>query len=307
MGYLLLGDLKNGFQNYEDRLVTSENQKPNMGLPAEMKWKLGESIAGKRLLIHGEQGLGDAIMGLRFLPMVRELGPSEILVVEHSAIHPLIAHENLTVCQRGEDITGKFDVWVALMSLPLYLGIEREDQIPGPYQIKCDAGLVKQWNSIVNPLWGVTVGICWAGNFSHKNDAHRSIPLKQFARLFDAPVNFVSVQQMRPAETDEFAELQQRHKNLAAVYLNDFRDTAAVIRQCNLVVTADTAVAHLAGTLGVPTWIFIPKFSTDWRWQLERTDSPWYPSVSLYRQTKIGDWNTVLDRVAHDLSALPGT
>ena len=111
---------------------------------------------------------------------------------------------------------------------------------------------------------------------------------------------------MRPGETHEFAELKKKHPNLAAFYFGDFRNTAATMRNLDLVVTVDTAVAHLAATLGVPTWILIPAYSTDWRWQLKRSDSPWYASVKLFRQPKVGDWDTALREVRGVLTEMAG-
>jgi ADP-heptose:LPS heptosyltransferase len=119
--------------------------------------------------------------------------------------------------------------------------------------------------------------------------------------LFDAPCNFVSLQQIQAMDTDSFAALKERHSNLLALFLDDFRETAAVIKRLDLMISADTAVAHLAASLGKPTWILIPKHGTDWRWQLTRTDSPWYPSATLYRQHEIGEWRSVITRVPVDL------
>jgi Flp pilus assembly protein TadD len=304
---LLTGELGEGFKNYEYRLMTStENpqQQPNFGLDPDRKW-LGDSLYGKRLLVHGEQGLGDAIQMLRFLPWLSTLGPSEILFVEHAGIRTILRDEpGVTVLEPGEsllDQDGKprYDLWVAVMSLPYCFGITEEEHIPEPYSIRVEDERIQHWKSRLNAA--PNVAVCWAGNFRHKNDAHRSIPLELFSRIFEAPgINFVSVQQVREEEKPQLAGLQEC-RNLQVLTLDDLRDTAAVIMNCDLVITVDTAIAHLAGSLGVKTWTLIYKFGTDWRWQLGRIDSPWYPSMTLYRQHKIGDWKTVLDRVKSDL------
>lgn len=306
MAHFLLGDFAKAIPLYESRLLTSENQQPNFGLFADLKWQPGEDIAGKTLLVHAEQGIGDTLQFLRFLdgPLMRRFALKEILFITHEAVRPLLANVPVTVAQPGDDLTGKFDRWCALMSLPLYFGIASEAELPLPWQPPVDAERFNKWASLFN-FGGsqLKVGICWAGHFRHKNDKHRSIALKTFSTILDAPCTFVSVQQMREGEIDAFAELQASHPNLKAAKLDDFRDTAALMRSLDLMVTVDTAPAHMAASLGIPTWILIPKYSTDWRWGLERTDSPWYPSVTLYRQDKIDDWHPALDRVRADLTA----
>lgn len=307
MAHLLLGELKDGFRYYDARMATTDSQLlPYFGLPIDQMWKPGEPIKGKRLLLHGEQGLGDAIQMMRFLSWIKGLGPKEIVLVEHSAIKPLLAHEPVTILNTGDSLVDRYDVWTGIMSLPRQYGVEREDQIPKPYWFPVMTDRVNQWKDNVPALsqQRLKVGVCWAGNFQHKNDAHRSIKLVEFAKLFkvDAPVHFISVQQLRDEDRLPATELAEGSA-LTLLDLKDFRDTAAVMMSLDLMVTVDTSVAHLAGTLGIPTWVLIPKFGTDWRWQLERTDSPWYPSMTLYRQPRVGDWRSVLDRVGRDLVA----
>jgi hypothetical protein len=246
---------------------------------------------------------------MRFTPELFRRG-AKVLTIAHSPIKPLLYDPRMNVLPAGQKLAGRdvegeadavrYDRWVGICSLPYYIGLEREDQIPPPWRL-FPGDAVEVWGPRLGPS-SFRVGVCWAGNFQHKNDRHRSVPLSIFAKLFELPYDFVSVQQARQGEEEELAALCKRHSNLTALALDDFRNTAAVLLNCHVVVTADTSVAHLAGTLGIPTWVLIPKFGTDWRWQLERTDSPWYPSVTLYRQTKIGDWRSVLDRVKRDLA-----
>ena len=298
MGRLLLGDLKNGFADYESRLLTTENDKPNLGMPADRKLWPGVSIEGKTILVLCEQGLGDDIQFFRFLPLLKDRNPREIQIVAHKASKPLLDGMPVTIRDEGEEI-GPYDHWVALMSLPYILGID-ETNLPPPQKLEIDAAWIAQWKW---PEKNLQVGVCWAGNWRHKNDSHRSIPLEEFARVFDTPgCDFVSLQQLRPGEVEAFAKLQSERPNLKAYAFSDFRDTAGAILNLDVVLTVDTAVAHLAATLGVPTKILVPAFSTDWRWRLNRTDSPWYPSAELYRQPRIGDWDTPLDRACDFLA-----
>lgn len=319
MGKLLLGDLKGGFEDYEARLTTSENTCPNLGLPADKKWQ-GESLEGKRILVHAEQGLGDELQFLRFLPLLRSplrsYDPAEVLMISHKPVAPFaVAIPNVRILETGDDLEASYDVWVALMSLPHYLGIESEEMIPPPLlpvvypdrRERLDKWRV-ELQGMGRPLeyahGELRVGVCWRGQFQHKNDSHRSIDLKVFGRLFEAPCRFVSVQQMQDIDRDTFKGLQAKHPNLSALWLDDLRDTAAVIENLDLVISADTAVAHLAASMGKPTWILIPKFGTDWRWGMERTDSPWYPSARLIRQHRIGDWSGTIERLVADLTTM---
>lgn len=304
MGHLLLGNLKQGFADYEWRLVTSDNTCPNLGLPADKKWTGAELIEGKTILVHGEQGLGDTIQSLRFIEALQDRG-AKVSAIVHNGLRSMVeAMPGVTVLEPGSDLTGKYDYWVAIMSLPLCLGIDTEEKLPAPWVPALSSERLERWRDAAKPATDMlNVGICWAGNFQHKNDVNRSIPLKQFAKLFDAPgCRFVSVQQMRPGETEDFAALKEKHQNLSALWLEDMADTAAVIQSLDLVITVDTSVAHLAATLGVPTWILIPNFGTDWRWMLGRADSPWYPAAKLWRQPKVGGWQSVIDAIRDQLS-----
>lgn len=304
MGRLLLGDLKGGFEDYEYRLLTTENKVPNLGLPAEKKWDGRTPIFGKTILVHCEQGLGDDIQMFRFLPHLTMGGVTKVLVMSHSATAPLLAGmpPEIEVLTPGTALP-PYDQWVALMSLPLMLDVRSEAAIPPPwspvgFSLECHV----RWPNTAAD-YCPRVGVCWAGNFLHRNDANRSIPLAMFASLFsDHAINFVSLQQLRPMDVEPFAALRKKHPNLSAVQTETLVDLATVVLNLDLVITVDTAVAHLAGSLGVPTWILIPSFGTDWRWGLERADSPWYGTVQLFRQEKIGDWSTTINSIKGRLS-----
>lgn len=304
MARLLSGDLRGGFEDYEYRLVTSENTVINLGLPGELKITNAEQIPGKRLLVHCEQGIGDDIQFLRFLPKLKEYGAKEILVISHAATSPFFKQmDGVTVLPTGGKLDGLYDRWVALMSLPMIFGTE-EATIPPVWAPAIDAERMEKWRAVVQSPAALNVGVCWAGNWQHKNDAHRSIPLAQFARLFDVPgVNFVSLQQVRQEDAELFSKLMADLPNLRALDLKDFRDTAAAMLGLDLVISVDTAVAHLSATVGVATKILVPAFGTDWRWMLGREDSPWYPAARLYRQPKVGDWASVIAHLRSELAA----
>jgi tetratricopeptide (TPR) repeat protein len=300
INHLLHGNFADGFAEYEFCLVTTENEKPNFGLPEKFKWQ-GEPIKGRRLLVHAEQGLGDCIQFFRFLPALVTQGAEIKLHIQADLREWASAIPGITTIapsrrfEAGGTCEDGYDYWVALMSLPLMFNVKSEADIPPPYLPPLDRAAHLEIPS------GTNVGVVWAGNWIHKNDEARSIPLNVFGALFDAPCNFISLQQIQARDTDSFAALKERHDNLSALFLDDFRETAAVIRGLDLVISADTAVAHLAASLGKPTWVLIPKRGTDWRWQLTRTDSPWYPSATLYRQHEIGDWRSAIACVRADL------
>lgn len=300
--HLTFGNLKQGFADYEYRLITSEAEVPNFGLPIDKKWR-GEGINGKTVLVYCEQGFGDTIQFVRFLPRLVSMG-AKVQIIPQTQLRGVIQVPGVEELPPGQKLD--YDYWVALMSLPMMFGIESERDIPPPWWPSPDGVRLTQWArqiDSISPNRGRTrVGICWAGSFRHRNDSHRSIALKEFAKLFSAPhCDFISLQQMRAEDTETFATLKKTHANLSAILFDDFRDTAAAICQLDLVITVDTSVAHLAASLGVPTWILVPAFSTDWRWGLERTNSPWYPTARLFRQSKVGDWRSAIEDVRRHL------
>ena len=304
MARLLLGDLKGGFEDYEARLLTSENKTVNLGLPIEKKWH-GEPLEGKTILVHCEQGLGDDIQFLRFMPLLRDLNPAKTLLIPHSGIRAMIFDEmGLEFRVSGEPIAhADYDYWVPLMSLPMWLGVDEEAKIPRPWRPLLPFEFVEKWRSAAHAPGKLNVGVCWAGQWLHKNDKARSIPLDVFSGLFEADnCTFNSVQQLRPGEGEPFAALKVKYPNLRQFTFTDFRDTAGVLLNCDMVISADTSVAHLAASFGIPTAVLVPAFGTDWRWQLDRDDSPWYPSMTLCRQPKVGDWKSVISQLYSTLS-----
>lgn len=196
-----------------------------------------------------------------------------------------------------------FDYYCPLLSLPLAFGTSLSD-IPAPLSYLAAENADRQrWATRLGPRERPRVGLAWSGKASHTNDANRSIPLRECLTLSTCPVQFVSLQkEIRSHDIpalDGFAGLRRLGGELS-----DFGDTAALISELDLVITIDTAVAHLAGALGKPVWILLPHVA-DWRWLLKRSDCPWYPSARLFRQDRPGDWSLVIARVAAELRAMP--
>lgn len=238
----------------------------------------GEPLQGKRLFIYCDEGYGDFIQFLRYLPLIKdgyivlECPPDIVSLCHHQANEIVLPNEK-----------SAYDLHCPIMLLPRYFGIT-ENYIPNkpyifPPKSNHLATLLEGWA-------GFKIGIVFKGNPKHKYDANRSIDPQLFLTL---PHNLISLQK---------GTFQEQMLNLGAI-INDWSDTAALIDKVDLVISVDTAVAHLAGAMGKPVWLLVPKFP-DWRWQLEREDTPWYPTMRLFRQET--SWLKVIDRIKNELS-----
>jgi Flp pilus assembly protein TadD len=297
MALLALGDYRRGFEKYEARWRRS-------GMPAQQSrgrplW-LGEyPLARKTVLLHAEQGFGDTIQFARYVPLLAATGAKVVLEVQ-SELTALMARLDggAQIIGRGEP-PPPFDVHCPLGSLPLALRTE-PDTVPAeiPYLSADEASLAK-WSARIGALARPRIAIAWSGNSNHFNDRNRSIPFAQLAPLFSAPARLVSIQRDVRSEDAEKLASESRVTHVGGELIN-FTDTAAAIALADLVISADTAVAHLAGAMGRPLWVLIP-FQPDWRWTLDGETSPWYPTARLFRQASLGDWDGVIARVAAEL------
>jgi hypothetical protein len=259
-----------------------------MGAPrawSTPRWN-GEVLPGQRLLIWAEQGLGDTLQFARYARLLARAGADVVLEVQPS-LERLVRESlpDVEVIAYGQSIPDH-DAQVPLLSLPLILGT-RLGSIPAdvPY-LSADPERVRAWAERLGPPGGMRrVGLVWAGNREHKNDRRRSLEPDLLRPLAELPsIEWLRVQ---PGATPRPPlEMVDRTAELA-----DFADTAALLMQLDLVITVDTSVAHLAGALGRPVWIMLP-YEPDWRWLLERTESPWYPTARLFRQARPGDWSS---------------
>jgi tetratricopeptide (TPR) repeat protein len=294
---LTLGDYRSGFAKYEARWRRS-------GMPAQKSrgrlW-LGEyPLQRKTVLLHAEQGLGDTIQFARYVPHLADAGAKVVLEVQRelTALLGRLAG-SATIVARGE-APPPYDVHCPLGSLPLALRTE-PDSVPAdiPYLSADDASLAK-WSARIAALPRPRIAIAWSGNANHFNDRNRSVPFARLAPLFSAPARFISIQRdVRADDADKLAA-ETRVTHLGGE-LENFTDTAALIALCDVVISADTAVAHLAGAMGRPLWVLVP-FAPDWRWTLDGESSPWYPTARLFRQTTLGDWDGVAARIAAELA-----
>jgi ADP-heptose:LPS heptosyltransferase len=223
----------------------------------------------------------------------------------------LITEQNnpdVTVLTRnGFDVlpVAEFDVHLPLMSLPLVSEKFEPDSapdLPKPPYLRAPASLAERWHGLVGDEWRLKVGLVWAGSATHKNDRNRSLALAKLAPLADERVQFYSLQLGKAAEQAANPPAGMKLIDLTA-NITDFADTAALIEQLDLLISVDTAPAHLAGAMGKPVWALLP-FSPDFRWQLERADCAWYPTMRLFRQTRPGEWDEPIGRLAEELAAL---
>jgi hypothetical protein len=281
------------------------------------RW-MGEPLAGRALLIVTDAGHGDLIQMARYAPQLRALDAGRLVLVCQSGLKALM--QRPASREAGFDEVLSFDdalprthwdCWVALMSLPFLCGTQLSS-IPAPLPyLQPDVARVAQRAAQLALVWpalprsALRVGLVWRGNPLHENDADRSLPsLSLLEPLGRIPgVHFVSLQ-CGAAQAEALSPPAGLPLHALAEPLSDFADTAAVVANLDLVIGVDTSVIHLAGALGKPVWVMLPRHKADWRWLQDREDSPWYPGVMrLFRQSQIGDWAPVIEQVAQALAA----
>jgi predicted O-linked N-acetylglucosamine transferase (SPINDLY family) len=299
--WLLAGDLENGWTEFEWRWQYKDFPPRPFHQP---RWD-GAPLEGRTILLHAEQGLGDTIQFIRYATLVKERGGTVIVECQR----PL--HRLLRGCAGVDELIGQgdtlpaFDTHCPLVSLPHVFGISMTT-IPAkvPY-LFADPALTEHWRRELSGIKGFKVGICWQGNPRHAWDRFRSIPLTEFAPLAGLEgVQLFSLQKGPGAEQIQQATFSVTDlSSCLDTTSGPFMDTAAVMKNLELIIAADTSVVHLAGALGVPVWIALHSVP-DWRWMLEREDSPWYPTARLFRQTGRGDWREVFARITAELESL---
>jgi tetratricopeptide (TPR) repeat protein len=297
---LLRGDFHNGFAHYRARFKFSS---PQLRLPALPVWH-GEALAGKKILVMGEQGLGDVLMFCRYGGLLRSQG-AHVTFLVHDQLVSLLSLTNLADILIV-DIPGQtqgYDYQTSMFDLPYVLGTTLET-IPDNVPYLPTPGPTEATQIPDAPAFNV--GIVWAGRQSYGNNRRRSIKLEMFAPLFhNSPeIEFYSL--MRDASPEDKERLAHYGVTDLSPRLMDFLATAQIIGQLDLVITCDTSVAHLAGGMGKPVWLLLP-FAPDWRWLMGRDDSPWYPTMRLFRQRQKTDWRDVIERVRDELQLMLNT
>lgn len=297
LNLLLQGRYDEGWREYEWRW-----QKPDFTSPPRHTdiplWD-GSSLNGCTILLHAEQGFGDAIQFVRYAPLVAQRGGTVVIECHPQLVSLFKGMESVTSVVAFGEKRQAYDYQAPFLSLPRIFGTTL-DNIPGCPTLLVPIEKSVHWKQSISQYAGLKVGIVWSGSSIHRNDNFRSLPLTALAPFAKcAGINFFSLQIGDANRQLKLSPLSDRVIDLTD-QIRDFADTAALINQLDLVISIDTAVVHLAGTLGKPVWLLL-SYSPDWRWMLERNDSPWYPIVHLFRQKEPGNWGGVIDLVCTQL------
>jgi tetratricopeptide (TPR) repeat protein len=299
---LLKGNFRAGWVAREARWQVTDFS-PDYPRFSEPRWLGKESVEGKAILICADEGLGDVIQFARFVPMLASRGARVILAVQDPLVPLLSRVSGVSEClPDSKRPLPPFDMHCPLMSLPLACEARLETIPAADYLPPLPAERVEAWKRRLGPHDRLRVGLVWSGNPKQGDDRNRSMPLATLTPLLGMEATFISLQK-DPRPTDR-AMLGERNDIVDHTgELTDFVETAALVSSLDLVITVCTSVAHLAATLGRPTWIMLP-YVGDWRWLIDRDDSPWYPTVRLFRQDAARDYTTVVDRVRRELARM---
>ena len=303
LSLLLSGDFARGWDEYVWMWRLLAQRRPYPYLDRVTLWN-GDIFAGRQLLITLDQGFGDAIQMVRYLPVVKARGGRVILEVRPELVSlfaGLPGVDELRVHSDGAMLADGVDLQVPLLGLPRALATDLTS-IPAPIPyLRAQPERVKRWRLRLESPARLRVGIVWAGNPSHDNDRRRSVRLEDFAVLgASKDIAWFGLQKGRDGERRSCGSFTL---DPLGAEIGDFADTAAILMHLDLVIAVDTAIVHLAGAMGTPVWTLLP-FAADWRWLLARVDSPWYPTMRLFRQPTTGDWASVFTEVARELRAL---
>jgi tetratricopeptide (TPR) repeat protein len=301
---LLVGEYCQGFNSYESRWEKEEILEFKRNFPQPL-WVGEESLSGKTILLHAEQGLGDTIQFCRYAQMVGDLGAKVILEVQKPLVRLLKDLPGVSALIAKGDPLPEFDFHCPLLSLPLAFRTDLKSIPNAKRYLKAEPERVSFWKDRLTSD-EFKIGVGWQGSQGTKIDIGRSFELKLFRKIAALHnVKLISLQKGYGSE-----QLKSVPQGMKVINLGDeldadgaFLDSAAVMMNLDLFITSDTALAHLAGALGIKTWVVL-KYVPDWRWMLDRKDSPWYPTVTLYRQQSMDDWPPVFDQMLIDINLM---
>jgi hypothetical protein len=296
---LLAGDYKNGFQAYESRW-NYEHLAGTLPQFSQPRWT-GQDVKDKTIYVLGEQGHGDNIQFVRFVGDITARGGKVILAI-NSGLKTLIQGDAIPNIVCDGDPIPEFDYWIPIMSIPAVLGTTLENLAPVQYYLTADPTLQKQWQERLGPKTRLRVGFCWSGRRDTWINQHKGMPFENMLSLIKRNPNYEWVNLQVDCSAEEEAELIKAGVTAYPGSIRNFADSAALLMHMDVVLAVDTAVAHLAGSLGRPVWVMLNNFALDWRWLLDRDDSPWYTTARLFRQPKLGDWTSVTDKIHKFLS-----
>ena len=297
---LIQGHYQQGWKQYETRW-NYEHLAGTAPQYTQPRWQ-GEELKDKTILVIGEQGHGDNIQFCRFLYNLHVLGARVKLKITDGLI-PLLQHSPIIdqVLNYNSD-AGDFDFWIPIMSIPGILGITLEN-LPQPANyLNADTVLQQDWLQIMGPKKRMRVGFAWSGQRNTWLNQHKSIPFDTIMTMIRSNPTCEWINLQVDATPEESAQLTAAGVTQYPGTIQNFADTAALIMALDVVISVDTAIAHLAGALGRPVWIALNWFGTDWRWLLNRDSSPWYPTARLFRQPAQDDWTSVIQKISQYLS-----
>jgi len=298
LALLAKGDFDQGWKLYEWRWQCGTLKREQRHF-AEPLWLGVESLKDTTVLLHSEQGMGDAIQFSRYAKLVAGRGANVVMEVPRSLVGVFESLEGVgTMVSRG-DALPKFDYQTPLMSLPLAFGTTLESIPQTERYLSAPAVHVDRWSQRLGLGTLPRVGLVWSGSASHVNDHNRSVPLAELVPMLPHKFEYISLQK-DVRDSDRFVLQAQKNVLRFENDIQDFSDTAALCELLDLVISVDTSVAHLAGAIGKKTWVLLP-YAPDWRWLLHKDYSPWYQSIKIYRQPSPGDWDSVTQRVRQDL------
>lgn len=302
MMQLSLSDFANGWKNYEARWQSKGFPSPQRNFACPL-WLGQEPLQGKAILLHSEQGFGDTIQFCRYIPHVSALAATTIVEVEAPLTKLLrTLHPDVIVVEKGQTLP-VFDAHCPLMSLPLAFDTTTETVPSSSAYLTADPELVRHWEKRLGTKRGPRIGIAWSGNPRHINDRKRSIPLQTL--LSGLPINAPGIEWISLQKDGSAIDLSRLEQTRSILHvgqeIQDFADTAALVSLTDIVISVDTAIAHLAGAMGKTVWLLLP-YVAEWRWMHTRADSPWYPGMRIFRQPSRGNWPSLLQQVHAALS-----
>jgi tetratricopeptide (TPR) repeat protein len=299
VAYLLAGDYARGWPQYESRW-NYEHLAGELPKYTQPRWT-GQDVKDKTVLVVGEQGHGDNIQFIRFIGDITSRG-ARVIVTLNSNLRPLMLGPSIpTILVEGDPLP-EFDYWIPIMSIPGVIGSTLENMANVQYYLTADAQLQKEWQTKLGPKNRLRVGFCWSGRRDTWINRHKGMPFETMLELIRRNPGYEWVNLQCDCTTEEEAELVAAGVRAYPGAIRSFADSAALIMHMDVVLSVDTAVAHLAGALGRPVWVMLSQYALDWRWLLDRDSSPWYSTARLFRQPKMGDWASVTDKIHKFLS-----
>lgn len=299
---LLNGDLERGFKQYESRWNFEHlaNTLPQYSQP---RWT-GQDLQGKTVFVIGEQGHGDNIQFVRFLPWLRDRGANVIFQVGAELVELLRSSITMTgiKIEPYGSVPEHFDYWSPVMSLPLGLGVTYNNLNADLQYLAPSVEQTSVWQKRLGLKTKQRIGVCWSGRRDTWINRHKSVSFDQIINLIKRNPDFEWINLQADADQEQYVKLAELGVNQYPGTVQTWNDTAGLLHHLDLVIGVDTAVSHLAGALGRPTWIMLNQYALDWRWLLNRADSPWYPSAKLFRQPVRGDWTSVVNQLCQYLS-----